>query len=88
MLGVNSEEQCRKILEKKKYETVRKLGKGSYGHVVLASKLKNHYAIKCISLKKCMKDPYLKRYISQETNTMCSLNHPNIVRLEDSFSGF
>ena len=68
MLGTNNEEQCRKILEKSHFEMVRKLGKGSFGHVILASKFThsvNFYAIKCISLKKCAKEQHLKRYISQ-----------------------
>ena len=70
MLGSNSEEQCKKILEKYHFETVRRLGKGSYGHVFLTSKFvnaANFYAVKCINLRKATKDPKLKVYIQQET---------------------
>lgn len=69
---------------------MRKIGKGGYGHVVLASKFTNAvhlYAVKCISLKNCAKDPHLKRYISQETKAMCAIDHPNVVKLENSFAG-
>ena len=90
MLGSSSEEQCKKILEKYHFETIRRLGKGSYGLVFLTSKFvnaANFSAVKCISLKKATKDPKLKKYIQQETETMSSLNHPNIVRLDNAFSG-
>lgn len=69
---------------------MRKIGRGGYGHVVLASKFSNSvrlYAIKCISLKNAAKDPHLKRYIHQETKAMCAIEHPNVVRLENSFAG-
>lgn len=68
MLNSNSEEQCKKILEKCHYETVRKIGKGGFGHVLLTSKFTtsaNFYAIKCISLKKCAKEPKIKSFIEQ-----------------------
>ena len=90
MLNANNEEHCKKVLEKTHYQTMRKIGKGGYGHVVLASKFSNTvhlYAIKCISLKNSGKDPHLKRYISQETKAMCAIDHPNVVRLENSFAG-
>lgn len=59
MLG-SGEDQCKKILEKNHFETIRKLGKGGQGHVLLTSKFVqtvNFYAVKCISLKKCAKNP-------------------------------
>jgi NIMA (never in mitosis gene a)-related kinase len=90
MLGTNAEQQCRKILEKNDYTVVRKLGKGGFGHVLLANKFTtctNSYAIKCISLKKCAKDQHLKQSIAQETRAMSSLDHQHIVRLENNFSG-
>ena len=69
MIGSNNEEQCKKILEKWHFQTARKLGKGSYGHVLLTSKFvngsSNFYAVKCISLKKSAKDPKLKTYLAQ-----------------------
>lgn len=68
MLGAHFDE-CKKILQKMHFEVIRKLGKGASGEVLLASKFSSSakfYAIKCISLKKCAKDPNLKRYVSQE----------------------
>ena len=39
------------------------------------------YAIKCISKRKMIKDPQLRRFLSQEVSTMAMLDHPNIVKL-------
>lgn len=66
MLSSSFEEQAKKVLEKWNYQTIRKIGKGGYGHVVLASKFTNSmsfYAIKCLSLKSSSKDANLKKYI-------------------------
>ena len=68
MLSSNFEEQARKVLETWNYQTIRKIGKGGYGHVVLASKFTNSmsfYAIKCLSLKNSAKDTSVKKYIEQ-----------------------
>lgn len=43
------------------------------------------YAIKVMSKMLLKSQPYLKKYIAQEINIMKKLNHPNIVRLIDSF---
>lgn len=43
------------------------------------------FAIKVMSKQLLKSKPFLRKYISQEINIMKSLNHPNIVRLVDSF---
>lgn len=67
MLNSNFEEHAKKVLEKWNYQTIRKIGKGGFGHVVLASKFMtsstNFYAIKCFSLKNNSKDANVKKYI-------------------------
>ena len=72
------------------FNCVRKIGKGGFGHVLLATKATSSstfYAIKCLSKKKMIKDPLLKKSLIQEINTMASLDHPNIVKLYKTFEG-
>ena len=69
---------------------MRKIGKGGFGHVLLATKAtssSSFYAIKCLSKKKMIKDPQLKKGLIQEVNTMASLEHSNIVKLFKTFEG-
>ena len=79
MLESNLELQTRNILNSKQFNCVRKIGKGGFGHVLLATKATSSsvfYAIKCLSKKKMIKDPQLKKSLVQEINTMASLEHP------------
>ena len=90
MLESNLEVQTRNILNNKQFNCVRKIGKGGFGHVLLATKATSStvfYAIKCLSKKKMIKDPQLKKSLIQEINTMASLEHPNIVKLYKTFEG-
>ena len=69
---------------------MRKIGKGGFGHVVLATRFTssmNFYAIKCISMKANSKDPNYKRYVEREIKTMCEFKHQNIVHLQHAFQG-
>ena len=43
------------------------------------------YAIKCLSKKKMIRDPQLKKSLIQEINTMAALEHPHIVKLYRTF---
>ena len=52
-----------------------------------ATSSSTYYAIKCISKRKMIKDPQLKRFLLQEINTMAMLDHPNIVKLLKTFEG-
>ena len=74
---------------------MKSIGKGAFGEVVLAKnsnlyhKEENNdklYAVKIISKMHIKKKPYLQKYIDQEIQIMKNLNHPNIVRHEQSFS--
>ena len=68
MLESNLESQTKAILNCNGYNTVRRLGKGGFGHVLLATKATSSstcYAVKCISKKKMIKDPQLKRFLLQ-----------------------
>lgn len=88
MLESNLEAQTKTILNNNQYNSIRKLGKGGFGHVLLATKATSsstYYAIKCISKKKMIKDPQLKKFLIQEINTMAMLNHNNIVKLLKTF---
>lgn len=88
MLESNLELQTRNILNANQFNCVRKIGKGGFGHVLLATKAKSSsvsYAIKCLSKKKMIKDPQLKKSLIQEINTMASLEHANIVKLFKTF---
>ena len=90
MLESNLELQTRNILNSNQFNCVRKIGKGGFGHVLLATKATNSsvfYAIKCLSKKKMIKDPQLKKSLIQEINTMASLEHFNIVKLYKTFEG-
>jgi len=82
--------QTRNILNANQLNCVRKIGKGGFGHVLLATKATSSstfYAIKCLSRKKMIKDPQLKKSLIQEINTMAALEHPNIVKLYKTFEG-
>ena len=88
MLESSLESQTKAILNSNGYNAVRRLGKGGFGHVLLATKATSSstcYAVKCISKKKMIKDPQLKRFLLQEINTMALLNHVNIVKLLKTF---
>jgi serine/threonine protein kinase len=64
------------------------LGKGGFGHVLLATKATSSttfYAVKCISKKKMIKDLQLKKFLIQEIKTMATLDHINIVKLYRTF---
>lgn len=90
MLESVLETQTKSILNTNGYNTVRRLGKGGFGHVLLATKSTSSttcFAVKCISKKKMIKDQQLKRFLLQEINTMAILNHPNIVKLLKTFEG-
>ena len=67
---------------------MRKIGKGGFGHVLMATKATNSstfYAIKCLSRKKMIRDPALRKALVQEINTMAAVEHPNIVKLYKTF---
>jgi serine/threonine protein kinase len=58
--------------------------------VLLATKATSSsvfYAIKCLSKKKMIRDPQLKKSLIQEINTMAALEHPHIVKLFRTFEG-
>jgi serine/threonine protein kinase len=88
-------EDIRKPLEEKGYETLKSIGKGAFGEVLLAKNSNFSFkeendehlcAVKIISKTHIKKKPYLQKYIDQEIQIMKNLNHPNIVRHEQSFS--
>jgi len=88
MLESNLEVQTKNILNSNHFHSITRLGKGGFGHVLLATKATSSstfYAVKCISKKKMIKDPLLKKFFFQEINTMASLDHPNIVKLHKTF---
>lgn len=90
MIQSSQELQTRNILNANQFNCVRKIGKGGFGHVLLATKATSSltfYAIKCLSRKKMIKDPQLKKSLIQEINTMAALEHPNIVKLYKTFEG-
>ena len=68
-----------------KYEIVRELGTGSYGKVLLARnrRTKEQVAIKEIQVANLT--PEARDKAMQEVELLRSLDHPNIVRLRDSF---
>ena len=73
MLESSQELQTRNILNANQFNCVRKIGKGGFGHVLLATKATSSstfFAIKCLSKKKMIKDPQLKKSLIQEINTM------------------
>jgi serine/threonine protein kinase len=68
MLESALEAQTKSILNTNGYNAIRRLGKGGFGHVLLATKATSSstcYAVKCISKKKMIKDPQLKRFLLQ-----------------------
>ncbi len=88
MLESNLQVQTKNILNSNHFHSIRRLGKGGFGHVLLATKATSSstfYAVKCISKKKMIKDPPLKKFLFQQINTMASLDHPNIVKLHKTF---
>jgi serine/threonine protein kinase len=88
MIESSQELQTRNILNSNQFNCVRKIGKGGFGHVLLATKATSSstfYAIKCLSKKKMIKDPQLKKSLVQEINTMATLDHPSIVKLHRTF---
>lgn len=90
MLESSLELQTKNILNANHFHSIRRLGKGGFGHVLLATKATSSstfYAVKCISKKKMIKDPHLKKLLFQEISTMASLDHPNIVKLHKTFEG-
>ena len=57
------------------YETVKSIGKGAFGEVILVKNSKNlfyaennhqSYAVKVISKQQIKKKPFLQKYIDQE----------------------
>ncbi len=87
-------EDMRKALEERGYETIKSIGKGAFGEVVVARKSRSLfqlesseklYAIKIISKVLVKKKPFLQKYIDQEIDIMKKLDHPNIVKQETSF---
>lgn len=90
MLESSMESQTKAILNNNHYNCVRRLGKGGFGHVLLATKATSslsYYAVKCISKKKMAKDAQLKRFLFNEINTMALVDHPNVVKLFKTFEG-
>lgn len=68
MIESNLEVQTRNILNANQFNCVRKIGKGGFGHVMLATKATSSsvfYAIKCLSRKKMIRDPQLKKSLIQ-----------------------
>jgi serine/threonine protein kinase len=68
MIESNLEMQTKQILNSNQYNAIKRLGKGGFGHVLLATKATSsstNYAIKCISKKKMIKDPKLKKFLSR-----------------------
>ena len=56
--------------------------------MLMATKATNSstfYAIKCLSRKKMIRDPALRKALVQEINTMAAVEHPNIVKLYKTF---
>jgi NIMA (never in mitosis gene a)-related kinase len=68
-----------------KYEYVKELGSGSYGKVILVRNKRDgeQLALKSIELSKLPSESRDKAL--QEVQLLRSLDHPNIVRLKDSF---
>lgn len=84
----------RKALDERGYETIKSIGKGAFGEVVVARKSNNTYhsessekiyAVKIISKALVKKKPFLQKYIDQEIDIMKKLDHPGIVKQETSF---
>jgi serine/threonine protein kinase len=79
----------RKALDEKGYETIKSIGKGAFGEVVVARKsnityhsesTEKLYAVKIISKVLVKKKPFLQKYIDQEIDIMKKLDHPGIVK--------
>lgn len=91
MLDDTLTKQCKEILRKNNLNPSERLGKGGFGTVYLVSKIDFQtydtelYAIKCTYKKNFAKKPMLRRYLKQEINIMAGLDHPNIVKLIQTF---
>ena len=59
---------------------VKTLGKGRYGHVVLARHDKSNYALKTIPIKQAIKDR-MTQYMLSEKTVLQLLDHPFIIKL-------
>ena len=67
-----------------KYESLKKIGEGSYGVVSLVKEKKNgkRYVIKTVSLLGTFKE---RKAAQLEVKLLQTLKHPNIVAYHDSF---
>ena len=68
-----------------KYKNKKKLGKGAYGNVLLVQDLNGkEVAIKMISKKILLKDPFMAEYLEGEKECMMSVKSPYVME----FYGF
>lgn len=70
-----------------KYDVIKQLGKGSYGHVfkVMNKQTKNPRAMKLIP-KNNMKPGFTADEIKHEIRVLTQLDHPNIIKLYEFYS--
>ena len=68
-----------------KYEIVRELGTGSYGKVLLAKNRRTNEQVAIKEIQIANLTPEARDKAMQEVELLRSLDHPNIVRLRDSF---
>lgn len=68
-----------------KYEIGRELGTGSYGKVVLAKNKRNGEQVAMKQIQMANLPQVAREKTLQEVQLLRSLDHPNIVRLKDSF---